>query len=101
MSVLPVYKEFDSIEQMSAQGAEAFEQTRQQRRAHTATRPRCRWTLTDRQLQRLYEWLQRAACSCDFYLKVTVVLTALYLFVEIGSAFLPGGAVERVLGGAR
>jgi hypothetical protein len=38
---------------------------------------------------------------CDLWLKVAVCLAALYLFVEIAVAFLPGAAVERVLGGAR
>jgi hypothetical protein len=103
MSVLPVYREFDPIERMGAQGAESFEQIRQQRcnQPRTAIRPRCRWTISDQQLQRLYDWLRRAACNCDFYLKAAVVLIALYLLVEIGSAFLPGGSVERVLGGAK
>lgn len=103
MSVLPTFNNFDSIERMAAQEAEAFERMRQQRRsqAQTATRPRCRWTISDQQLERLYDWLRRAACNCDRYLKITVVLIALYLLVEIGSAFLPGAAVERVLGGVR
>lgn len=34
-------------------------------------------------------------------LKLAVILSAVYFIVEIGAAFLPGGAVERVCGGAR
>jgi len=34
-------------------------------------------------------------------LKLAVFLVALYLVIEISSAFLPGGAVERVLAGVR
>ena len=79
----------------------SIEPQRKQRRARTATRTRCCWTITDRQLQRFYDWLERAACNCDFYLKAAVVLIALYLLVEIGSAFLPGAAVGRVLGGVK
>ena len=79
----------------------SIEPQRKQRRARTATRTRCCWTFTDRQLQRLYDWLRRMAGHCDFYLKAVVVLIAIYLFIEIGSAFLPGAAVGRVLGGAK
>ena len=34
-------------------------------------------------------------------LKLAVIFVALYLVIEIGSAFLPGGAVVRVLAGVR
>lgn len=39
--------------------------------------------------------------AADRLLKTAVILAAVYLFVTIGVAFLPGGAVERVCGGAR
>jgi hypothetical protein len=34
-------------------------------------------------------------------LKVTVLMVVIYLALQIGSAFIPGGAVAHVLGGAR
>jgi len=55
------------------------------------------WTPTDAQM--------RAICAIgrrfDSCLKAAVILTGLYLAIEIASAFLPGGPVERVLGGGR
>jgi hypothetical protein len=48
-----------------------------------------------------FEMLQSAARRLNFFMKVVVVLIAVYLVLEVGSAFLPGGVVERVLGGAQ
>ena len=45
--------------------------------------------------------IARTAAVLDRAIKTAVILTALYLAIEIGSAFLPGGAVGRVLGGLR
>jgi hypothetical protein len=39
--------------------------------------------------------------AVDRLLKAAVILAAIYLFITIAMAFLPGGAVERVLGGGR
>jgi hypothetical protein len=48
------------------------------------------WQPSERQMNR-----------CDFWVKVIVIAVALYLFLEVGVAFLPGGAVDRLLGGVR
>jgi hypothetical protein len=58
-----------------------------------------RWTPTDAQLRRITELIFRSESVCDLCLKVVTIAIAIYLAVEIGAAFLPGGAVERVLGG--
>jgi hypothetical protein len=54
---------------------------------------------TDAQLRRITELIFRSESVCDLCLKVVTIAIAIYLAVEIGAAFLPGGAVERVLGG--
>ena len=46
------------------------------------------------------DWSLELAAA-DRLLKTAVILVAVYFFVTIGVAFLPGGAVERVCGGAR
>jgi hypothetical protein len=50
---------------------------------------------------RAFRALRRVGHSADWILKVAVILGTLYLLIRIGMAFLPGGAVERVLGGLR
>jgi hypothetical protein len=45
--------------------------------------------------------LLRVGHLCDFWLKVAVIGAVVYLALEIVPAFLPGGAVDQVLGGAR
>ena len=59
------------------------------------------WTPTEQQLRRMSARLTRWGRVCSRTLDAAVVLVAIYLLVEIGRAFLPGGAVERILGGAR
>lgn len=59
------------------------------------------WTPTDEQLRYMEQLAIRVAGGFDSALKSAVILTVLYLAVEVGSAFLPGGAVSRVLGGVR
>jgi uncharacterized membrane protein len=59
------------------------------------------WTPTDAQLRRMAEALRRTSNICDFWLKVAVIAAVIYLAAEIVPAFLPGGAVERIFGGAR
>jgi hypothetical protein len=59
------------------------------------------WTPTDRQLRRMALIFFRTCTALDWCIKVAVIAAALYLAIEIGLAFLPGGAVSRVLGGLR
>jgi len=59
------------------------------------------WTPNDEQLHCMVQAIARTAAVLDRAIKTAVILTALYLAIEIGSAFLPGGAVGRVLGGLR
>jgi hypothetical protein len=59
------------------------------------------WMPTERQMRRLDAWLLRTASIADLWLRVALIACILFLAIEIGSAFLPGGAVERVLGGGR
>jgi hypothetical protein len=47
------------------------------------------------------EWLARALARGGNLLRFGIAAMLFYLTVEIGAAFLPGGAVERVLGGLR
>jgi hypothetical protein len=56
---------------------------------------------TEQQLRRAAAWLIHACDIADTILKVAVIATVVFLAIEIAWAFLPGGAVERVLGGAR
>jgi hypothetical protein len=57
------------------------------------------FTPSDEQLRRISDRLRRVGGICDLWLKVFVILAAVYLFAEFGAAFLPGGPVERLLGG--
>jgi hypothetical protein len=57
------------------------------------------WTPTDEQLARLAHRFECAGRILDRVLKTAVILGVIYLAIEIGLAFLPGGAVSRVLGG--
>ncbi len=59
------------------------------------------WTPNDQQLRRMAKFAMRTGTIFDGVLKAAVVLAVIYLAIEIGSAFLPGGAVSRVLGGLR
>lgn len=59
------------------------------------------WTPSEQQMHRLVRSIVRTAAVFDYAIKAAVVLVVLYLAIEIGSAFLPGGAVGRVLGGLR
>jgi hypothetical protein len=57
------------------------------------------WSPTDAQLRRLAERLIRLSKVASRILHVAAILAALVVALEIGMAFLPGGAVSRVLGG--
>ena len=56
---------------------------------------------SDEHLRHAADRLARWAPVCSRTLNAAVILVAIYLLVEIGRAFLPGGAAERILGGAR
>lgn len=60
-----------------------------------------RWTPTGEQLRRIGAWFECIGKAAEDTLKVAVILVGIYLLIEIGAAFLPGGSVERVLGGLR
>ena len=81
--------------------------TRLPRHVSLAARLRRRWESlmtfvpTDDQLCDAAEWLVSALAHGRKLLGFGFVLMLLYLIVEIGSAFLPGGAVHRVLGGGQ
>ena len=59
------------------------------------------WTPSDEQLRRMVQVLGKTAAVLDWAIKAAVILAALYLVAEVGSAFLPGGTVSRVLGDLR
>jgi hypothetical protein len=59
------------------------------------------WAPTEAQTRRVAEQLRRTASICDFWLKVAVIAAMIFMAIEVAEAFLPGGAVGRVLGGAR
>jgi hypothetical protein len=52
-------------------------------------------------LDRVFRVFVRVAYASEPFFKLAVMLGALYLLIRIGPAFLPGGAVDRVLGGLR
>lgn len=56
---------------------------------------------SDEQLRRVAYRLIRWGSICSRTLNAAVILGAIYLLVEIGRSFLPGGAVARILGGVR
>jgi hypothetical protein len=60
-----------------------------------------RFSPSDGQLGSVCAWLQDAGAVAGAVLKVAVILAALYLLLEVGSAFLPGGPVERILRGGQ
>jgi hypothetical protein len=66
-------------------------------------RRRTRWACLRRWAAFWEVWTPSAHLHklCDLWTKAAVIAAALYFAVEIGAAFLPGGAVERVLGGGR
>lgn len=58
-------------------------------------------SLTDRQVRDLATRVEWAGQVCERVLKTAVVVAGIFLLIEISAAFLPGGAVERVLNGGR
>ena len=56
---------------------------------------------TDAQLHDAELMFRRAAKIADFWLKVAVIVAMLCIGTEIAMAFLPGGAVDRAIGGGR
>lgn len=59
------------------------------------------WTPTDLQLRQLEAIAHDTSAIAGGALKIAVGLTVIYLAAEVGTAFLPGGPVERILGGVR
>ena len=59
------------------------------------------WAPTERQFRHLVGRLIRICNVLDLVLKTAVICTALFLALEILLAFLPGGAVHRVIGGGQ
>jgi hypothetical protein len=68
----------------------------QDRRTQPQSEPR-----PEPRFDRVFRAFVRVACASEWIFKLAVILGVLYLSIRIGSAFLPGGAVERVLGGLR
>lgn len=58
-------------------------------------------TPTQQQIRAIEPFLFRAGCIIDGTLKIAIIVLATYLAIVIGSTFLPGHTVERVLGGAK
>jgi hypothetical protein len=56
---------------------------------------------TDAEFRDAAAWLLRVSQGAFNLVSVGAVIMFLYLAIEIGSAFLPDGAVHRVLGGGR
>ena len=81
--------------------------TRLPRHVSIAARVRRGWAKlmnfapTDDQLCDAAEWIVSALANGRKLLGFGFVLMLLYLAIEIGTAFLPGGAVHRVLGGGQ
>ena len=59
------------------------------------------WRPTDRQMRNGFRMLIRTARYLENAIRFVIVLGIFYFFYEIGNAFLPGGGVERVLGGVK
>jgi hypothetical protein len=79
------------------------------RAARRAARKVRRWPWTvlldfapsDSQTRRISAWLERAGRVANNALVIAVILTMIYVMAEIGTAFLPGGPVERILRGGQ
>lgn len=79
------------------------------REIRISVRLRRKWTILlglaegaacdDADFQRAFAQVRSAARFFDCALKVAVCVAVLYFAWEIGSCFLPGGAVDRVIGG--
>ena len=59
------------------------------------------WAASQEAEDAISDFMLDVAPAAENILKWAVVLVALYFAIEIGSAFLHGGAVDRVLGGLR
>lgn len=57
------------------------------------------WLPNDAQIERFSAWLRRTGSIADRWLRVAVIAGAAYILLEVALAFLPGGAVDRVIGG--
>lgn len=57
------------------------------------------WKPSEEQLRRMARFLLCFGRLADDYLKVAVILAALYFAAEIGSAFLPGHPAYQLLFG--
>jgi len=57
------------------------------------------FTPTDRQLDHFARLVRRTTSVCKLWCGIAFASALIFLAIEIGAAFLPGGAVERVLGG--
>ena len=59
------------------------------------------WSPSDAQIDRVVGWTLAIGPIADLLLKTIVIGAAFYFLFECGSAFLHGGAVERMLSGGR
>ncbi|MGO8759339.1 MAG: hypothetical protein ACLQG3_14565 [Terracidiphilus sp.] len=55
------------------------------------------WTPTPEQLRKMAAAVECVCRVAQNTLKVSVILAGIYLLLEIGAAFLPGGTVGRVI----
>jgi hypothetical protein len=60
-----------------------------------------KWATSEDQLRRWEDYILRAGLLAYDALVLIVMLGVMYLMISIGAGFLPGGAVERVLGGGQ
>jgi hypothetical protein len=84
---------------------DAMQAWRQQRAVRKTLRQRWAALLdfapSDSQMRRISAWLERAGRVANNVLAIAVILTMLYIMAEVGTAFLPGGPVERILRGGQ
>jgi hypothetical protein len=59
------------------------------------------WTPSRQEIEEIADAIDLMVRFLGDALHCAVILLVLYLALEVGTAFLPGGAVERVLGGVR
>jgi hypothetical protein len=60
-----------------------------------------RWSPSDSHARRIGACLELSGRMAHNAVMVATILVAIYIFAEIATAFLPGGPVQRVLGGGQ
>jgi hypothetical protein len=98
------------LRELQTEEADAFDAIRQRQGAiqtwvhgshvQITVRLRRRWARAVAKLPTDADLLH-ACAVCDFWLKFAVIAGVIYLAVEVVVAFLPGGSIERVLGGVK